>query len=231
MKKKGDPAVCPEGTVRVRSNGIKQIKQNGKWVYIKKPKNEWVNRVPQEKINRIQSLFEDGVNYDEITKIVNCSKYTVTRYAKQSQKYFKGDWPPVRLPSHIRPTLFKYYYISEEGDAYREPRDIDRSGKYGEVNEWGLIYCTPSLRGNPYKKEKMYLSINIYFYDELTGKNIRGIKRSNHQLVAQAFIPNPHGYTEVLHGAKGHRCNHYTNLRWGTHAENMAETIGQRGKS
>ena len=37
-KKKGDPQVLPEGTIKTRSNGSRQIKINGKWVHIKKPK-------------------------------------------------------------------------------------------------------------------------------------------------------------------------------------------------
>ena len=68
----------------------------------------------------------------------------------------------------------------------------------------------------------MYESVNIYFYDE-DGRNVGLKKKTLHQLVAETWIPNPHGYIEVLHGKKGNRCNHYTNLRWGTHKQNMEE--------
>ena len=135
----------------------------------------------------------------------------------------KKVFPPVNLPDHIRPTKYPHYYVSNDGIAYREPRQCDKNGRFGEVNEYGLIELTTSLRGNPnHGEEFMYEGTNIYFYDE-DGKNI-GYKKINvHQLVAQVWIPNPHGYNEVLHGKKGNRCNHYTNLKWGTHKENMEE--------
>ena len=147
---------------------------------------------------------------------------------KANAKFQKEPWepnfPPVTLPDHIRPTKYPHYYVSNDGVAYREPRKIDKNGRFGEVNEWGLIKLTTTLRGNPnYGEEFMYEGTNIYLYDE-NNKNIQpSIKINIHQLVAQVWIPNPHGYTEVLHGDKGNRCNHYTNLRWGTHKENMEE--------
>ena len=141
----------------------------------------------------------------------------------QPKKKWVNNFPPVNLPDHIKPTKYPHYYVSKWGIAYREPRRCDKDGRFGEVNEWGLIELTTTLRGNPYDKTKMYDSINIYFYDE-NNKNIGYKKVSNHQLVAEVWIPNPHGYIEVLHGKKGNRCNHYTNLRWGTHKENMKES-------
>tara|TARA_B100000524_G_scaffold31016_1_gene15380 strand:+ start:532 stop:1377 length:846 start_codon:yes stop_codon:yes gene_type:complete len=155
-------------------------------------------------------------------------------YIKKPKGYFKKDqpkqqkakpvFPPIKLPDHIKPTKYPRYYVSNDGIAYREPRPIDANGKFGEVNEYGLIELTTSLRGNPnHGEEFMYEGINIYFYDE-TGKNMGSKKRNIHQLVAETWIPNPHGYNEVLHGIKGNRCNHIDNLRWGTHAENMKES-------
>ena len=146
---------------------------------------------------------------------------------KANAKFQKEPWepnfPPVTLPDHIRPTKYPHYYISNDGVAYREPRRCDENGRYGEVNEWGLIQLTTHLRGNPNcGEEKMYESVNIYFYDE-DGRNVGLKKKTLHQLVAETWIPNPHGYIEVLHGKKGNRCNHYTNLRWGTHKQNMEE--------
>lgn len=155
-------------------------------------------------------------------------------YIKKPKGYFKKDqpkqpkakpvFPPVNLPEHIKPTNYPYYYVSNDGIAYREPRPIDANGKFGEVNEYGLIQLTTHLRGNPnHGEEFMYEGVNIYFYDE-TGKNIGYKKRNIHQLVAETWIPNPHGYNEILHGEKGNRCNHVDNLRWGSHAENMKES-------
>ena len=146
---------------------------------------------------------------------------------KANAKFQKEPWepnfPPVTLPDHIRPTNYPHYYVSNDGIAYREPRRCDKDGRFGEVNEWGLIRLTTHLRGNPNcGEEKMYESVNIYFYDE-DGRNVGLKKKTLHQLVAETWIPNPHGYIEVLHGKKGNRCNHYTNLRWGTHKQNMEE--------
>ena len=176
-----------EGDIKIypKKPNEKWIYTDGKWVYIKKPKEHF-------------------------------KKY-------QPKKKWVNNFPPVTLPDHIRPTKYPHYYVSNDGVAYREPRRCDENGRFGEVNEWGLIKLTTTLRGNPnYGEQYMYESTNIYFYDE-DGKNIGQKKRNIHQLVAEAWIPNPHGYDEVLHGSKGNRCNHYTNLRWGTHKENMQE--------
>lgn len=141
---------------------------------------------------------------------------------KYSKKKPLVSFPPVQLPDHIRPTKYPRYYISNDGIAYREPRPCDRSGCYGEVNEWGLIKLSTQLRGNPnYGEQFMYEGTNIYLYDE-NNKNI-GYKKINiHQLVAQVWVPNPHGYTEILHLDENPRNNHYANLKWGTHKENMS---------
>lgn len=124
------------------------------------------------------------------------------------------------LPSNIKATKYPGYYITEDGDAYREPLS---KGERMPINEYGLVYLKPALRGHAKYPEKQYHCINITLRDE-NGKWLKQIKECNHRLVAETFIPNPEGYTEVLHGDKGHRCNHYTNLRWGTHKENMQET-------
>ena len=217
-KKKGDPQVLPEGTIRVTTNGTKWIKENGKWVYMKKPKNEWISKNYEKDAELIRTLFVEGKTYDEITKLAKCSKTTVAKYCQG----LKVKFPPVKLPDHIKPTNYPRYYISNDGIAYREPRPLDAYGRYGEINEWGLIEMKTQLRGNPYNESKMYESVNIYFYDE-NDKNVGHQKKNIHQLVAETWIPNPHGYKEVLHGEKGNRCNHYTNLRWGTHKDNMKE--------
>ena len=182
----------PEGTIRTKTNGNIQQKIGNKWVYI-------------------------GCD-SELKKKANAKSN-----AKFQKKPWKPNFPPVTLPDHIRPTNYPHYYVSNDGIAYREPRRCDKDGRFGEVNEWGLIRLTTHLRGNPNcGEEKMYESVNIYFYDE-DGRNVGLKKKTLHQLVAETWIPNPHGYIEVLHGKKGNRCNHYTNLRWGTHKQNMEE--------
>ncbi len=158
-------------------------------------------------------------------------------YMKKQKGYFKKDqpkppkkewvnnFPPVTLPEHIKPTNYPHYYVSNDGIAYREPRQRDEGGRYGEVNEYGLIELNTHLRGNPnYGESKMYLAVNIYFYDE-NNKNCGYKKRNIHQLVAETWVPNPHGYKEILHLDENNRNNCYTNLKWGTHIENMEGVI------
>ena len=108
------------------------------------------------------------------------------------------------------------YYITEEGDAYRKPVKGERM----PINENGLVYLKPGKRGHPKYPEKQYDCINITIRDE-NGKFIKQFLKSNHQLVAETFVPNPHGYTEILHIDENNRNNHYTNLKWGTHKENL----------
>ena len=151
-------------------------------------------------------------------------------YIKKPKGYFKKDqpkpqkpkpvFPSVNLPDHIKATNYPNYYISNDGIAYREPRPRDASGRWGEINQWGLIQLSTWLRGNPYNENKMYEGVNIYFYDE-NGKNIGSKKKNIHQLVAESWVPNPNNYDEILHIDENNRNNHYTNLKWGTHKENM----------
>ena len=108
------------------------------------------------------------------------------------------------------------YYITEEGDAYRKPVKGERM----PINENGLVYLKPGKRGHPKYPEKQYDCINISIYDE-DGKWVKQIKVSNHQLVAEMFVDNPHNYDEIMHMDENPHNNHYTNLQWGTHKENM----------
>lgn len=49
----------------------------------------------------------------------------------------------------------------------------------------------------------------------------RGNKKYIHQLVAEAFIPNPDNLNEVDHIDRNGLNNNVNNLRWVTHQENM----------
>ena len=109
------------------------------------------------------------------------------------------------------------YFVTQEGDIYRLPV---KKGERMPVNENGLVYLKPHRRGHPKYPEKQYDCVNISIRDE-NGKFVKQIKRSNHQLVAEIWVPNPHNYTEILHIDENPRNNHYTNLKWGTHKENL----------
>tara|TARA_R100000482_G_scaffold110854_1_gene53188 strand:+ start:41 stop:625 length:585 start_codon:yes stop_codon:yes gene_type:complete len=112
------------------------------------------------------------------------------------------------------------YFVTEEGDVYRLPVKGERM----PINEDGLVYLKPSFRGHAKYPEKQYYCVNITIRDE-NGKFVKQIKKSNHQLVAETFVPNPHGYTEIMHLDENNKNNHYTNLKWGTHLENMDSVI------
>jgi len=173
--------ILPEGTIRITAQGAKYIKENGRWVYVKKPKKP-------KKI--------------------------------KERPRVKYDYPPVRIPKGMKETEFSGYYITKDGKAYREPGRYDRNEQHGKINEYGLIYLKPALRGHPGRPEHQYECINISIRDE-NGKFVKQIKRSIHQLVASAFVPNPEGYNEIDHIDRDNRNNHYTNLRWCDHSENM----------
>ena len=119
------------------------------------------------------------------------------------------------IPQDLKETKYKGYYISENGDAYRVPLP---KGERMPVNEWGLIYLKPALRGHPKLPEKQYESVNVTI---LVNGAKKQIKKYNHHLVAESFCKNPEGHTEILHIDEDNRNNHYTNLKWGTHFENM----------
>lgn len=48
---------------------------------------------------------------------------------------------------------------------------------------------------------------------------------SVHRAVAEAFVPNPHGYSVVRHLDDDPNNNEYTNLAWGTHADNRRDCV------
>jgi hypothetical protein len=174
----------PEGTIKENSKGNKFIKKDGKWVYIKKPREQW---------NMPIAVPKQKVVY---------------------------NYPQIKIPKGMKETEYPGYYITEDGRAYRRPGKYDRTGKYGEIDENGLIYLKPSFRGHPKYPEHQYECVNISITDN--DGNYKQIKRSIHQLVAEAFISNPNNYTEIDHIDRNKFNNHYTNLRWITRFENAS---------
>ena len=54
-----------EGDIKIfPSNNTKWKFTNGKWVYIKKPKDEWIRNNNEEKYKLIKSLYMEGKTYN-----------------------------------------------------------------------------------------------------------------------------------------------------------------------
>ena len=73
--------IYPEGTIRTSTQGAKFIKVNGKWEYLKVPKDQWKpqpKQVSDEKIEEMRRLFQDGKSYTYISKILKCNKSRVS---------------------------------------------------------------------------------------------------------------------------------------------------------
>ena len=100
----------------------------------------------------------------------------------------------------------------------------------GRVKSLERYVTTHSKFGKPYQrywKETILRpgwsdSLYVTLYDEHgVAKNYVKI----HRLVAKAFVANPKGLPHVLHGDDNPKNNVYTNLRWGTHQDNMDDKM------
>lgn len=136
-------------------------------------------------------------------------------------KEIESDHPTVNIPKNMKETQYPGYYVTEDGRVFRRPGKYDKNGRFGRVDENGLIYLKPSFRGNPRYPEHQYECVNISVYDE--NKKYKQIKKSIHQLVAESFVPNPNNHREIDHIDKNKSNNHYTNLRWISRYENSSE--------
>ena len=91
------------------------------------------------------------------------------------------------------------------------------------VSELGIVY------GPGYLGHRGYRALNTYSNDkyghQVVDINIDGVRYHKYiaVLVAEAFIPNPNNYPEVRHMDGNPYNNHVSNLKWGTHADNMAD--------
>lgn len=109
-------------------------------------------------------------------------------------------WRPVTEPGYE-----ELYEVSSLGQVRSLPRQTSKGVLGGRV-----------LRQHPNGSGHLCVSLS---------KDGKCIKRDVHKLVAGAFLgPCPPGM-EVRHGERGRQCNWVTNLRYGTHAENMQDRL------
>lgn len=89
------------------------------------------------------------------------------------------------------------------------------------VTEEGKVFCN-NVEKKPYVSSHGYFRINFEGKDEYV-----------HRLVANKFLPNPYGKTDINHKNGIKLDNHINNLEWVTRAENLkhARENGLWGKN
>jgi len=101
------------------------------------------------------------------------------------------------------------YMISDTGIVASYDRIVEINGGYrlhkGKVK---AIYVEPG--------KMQYRSVSL-------SKNGKGKTYRIHRLVAEAFIPNPNNYPNVLHNDNDTSNNSVSNLRWGTQKDNLEQ--------
>lgn len=111
------------------------------------------------------------------------------------------------------------YEVSSEGRVRSLPRVVP------STNRWGVTgvrkYRGKTLRPTP--NEKGYLSLRLC---QGWGNPRRRVYV--HRLVAEAFLPNPEGFEQVLHWDDTPSNNRVTNLRWGNQSMNELDKVRNR---
>lgn len=92
------------------------------------------------------------------------------------------------------------------------------------ISDLGIAYGPGSLGHRGYHELSSYS--NDEYGHQVVDIHINGKKRHRYLavLVAEAFIPNPNGYPEVCHIDGNPYNNRVSNLKWGTHADNMRDS-------
>ena len=106
----------------------------------------------------------------------------------------------------------KNLVVSVNGDILKRYPKSCRYG--GRKDYYQVVNVKPNASG--------YLQINV---------PIRGTTTLVHRLVAETFIDNPQGYTEIDHLNRNKLDNSVANLRWVTHSENMRNSTMHKVRS
>ena len=106
-------------------------------------------------------------------------------------------------------------------------KEIDGFNGNYEVNEFGEIRSKfpkkPIKSLKPISKSHGYMKVNL----QADGKIVQA---SVHRLVAQAFVQNPEGKTQVNHIDGNKHNNRADNLEWVTPSENILHSFKALGK-
>ena len=102
--------------------------------------------------------------------------------------------------------------VSVNGEIFKR---YPRSCRYGgRRSYYEVVNVKPNASG--------YLQVNV---------PVRNTTTLVHRLVAETFLSNPNGYTEIDHLNRNKSDNRACNLRWCTHSENMRNSTMQKVRS
>lgn len=112
------------------------------------------------------------------------------------------------------------FQITQPGEGWKQ---IPGFSRY-MVSSLGRVWsCYHGKLLKPQEKGNRYLTVNIYSDEGIV------VRRYVHRLVAQAFIPNPCGYSSVDHIDEDHFNNKVDNLRWMTPKMNLESYMRNHG--
>lgn len=106
----------------------------------------------------------------------------------------------------------KNLVISDQGEVLKR---YPKSYRYGGRRDfYEVVNVKPNASG--------YLQVNV---------PVRNTTTLVHRLVAETFLSNPNGYTEIDHLNRNKSDNRACNLRWCTHSENMRNSTMHKVRS